>query len=506
MNMPHPWILLPAGVLALMCGACRSGPLTPPASDLAAHTAEAHTASASAAGRDDPALADFEAGLLRIRDEWETKLRAPERLLTFYDFSTDEMASWREAASAPDFPATLAEDVTLERLLAGAFVRNPRRRAAHLILAGTIEQYAQVTYLDHIMRQYASFIRDTRTRVGPAIPMDQVGRRYPSPGTFELKAALVRHAVERARALYEVALRDVVTDVRVAYAQYIYLGRAIENTDVTLIYLRQLESTVRSKLSTGEAEKSHVIQTQVQISQLENDLITLHRKRDTVRANLNALLNLAPETPLGPAAPPSPGPFPADLDPLYAAAQEHQPEILAADARASMMTTMIELAEQSAYPDLTIGLSFMEDVSRGTGGSRPARDPFRTRPRVRPDPWFGTKEAYLREAREAVRAARERVRAVRSATALGVKGAWNELETAQRLYDLYAEAQVAQAEQAYRDAASGYAANRVEFLNVVDALRQWLRFLLSADAALRDYHQAHALLESAIGAPLPLPE
>jgi outer membrane protein TolC len=49
---------------------------------------------------------------------------------------------------------------------------------------------------------------------------------------------------------------------------------------------------------------------------------------------------------------------------------------------------------------------------------------------------------------------------------------------------------------------AGYAADRVDFLNVVDALRRWLRFLLASDRALRDYHVAHARLEAAMGAPV----
>jgi len=83
-----------------------------------------------------------------------------------------------------------------------------------------------------------------------------------------------------------------------------------------------------------------------------------------------------------------------------------------------------------------------------------------------------------------------------------VKDAYVQLDTARRLFDLYRDVQVSLAEQAYRDTAAGYAADRVEFLNVIDALRRWVRFLLDADKAQRDYQQAHARLEAAIGGPV----
>jgi outer membrane protein TolC len=167
------------------------------------------------------------------------------------------------------------------------------------------------------------------------------------------------------------------------------------------------------------------------------------------------------------------------------------------------MQTMIELAEQTAYPPNSAGLSSMAGVSHATGGSDKEREPFSTKPKIQPDPWFGTKEAYLREARDAARAAQARSRDARNRTTFEVERAYADLETAQRLLALYRDVQLAQAEQAYRDAVAGYGADRVEFMNVVDSLRRWLRFRLEADRAVRDLHTAHARLEGAVGGPVP---
>jgi len=497
---PLPVILLCALVLG-----CAGRPLAPDEGRalLDPHVADARAGSRGGDGAASPDLTAFEAQVLEIRAAWEKRLKAPAALSTFHDFGSSDMAALVEEASRPDFAGSLADEVTLDRVLAGAFSRNPGLEAARKRLAGTIEQYAQVTYLDDIMRQYVSFLRSLHTRVGPTVPMDDVAKDFPFPGTLELKAAIVEQSVEEARARYEVVLRDLVTDVRVAFADYVFSFQAIENTQETLHFLRQLEETTRTMLTAGRAEKSHVIQTQVQISQLENDLLTLERQQDTIRARLRALLDLPPDAPIGAPLTPALAPFPADPEALEVRARKEQPEILAAEARAARMATMIELAEQAAYPDLSPGLSTMEGLSHETGGSAKEREPFGTTPRVKPDPFFGTKEAYLREAREGERAARASVVAVRNQTGFRVREAYNQLETARRLYELYRDVQLAQAEQAYRDASSGYAADRVEFLNVIDALRQWLRFLLDRDRAVRDYHQAHARLESAVGGPVP---
>jgi outer membrane protein TolC len=165
---------------------------------------------------------------------------------------------------------------------------------------------------------------------------------------------------------------------------------------------------------------------------------------------------------------------------------------------------MIELAENGAFPAYSAGLSTMAGISLDTQGSDKVREPFTTRPKNKPDPMFGTKEAYLREARDSARAAEAKVEAIENMTSFSVQRAYAQLETAERLFRLYRDVQLAQAEQAYRDAAAGYAADRVEFLNVVDSLRRLLRFRLASDGAIRDVHTAHAKLEGAVGLALPL--
>ncbi len=488
-------------MLAFLLG-CATPPSQPATPNLTEHLADARSiTSVGGPEKAGESLAGIQARVLQIRNDWQERLRAPESMPAFYDFASPEMTALRAVAAGDAFPDALADEVTLPLLLAGAFVRHPELQAAEYELRATVEQYAQVTYLDTILRQYVSFLRTLDTRIGPAVPMDQVQKRFPFPGTLELKAAVVGHAVEAARARYDGVLQDMVTGVRVAYADYVFLAQAIGITRESLGYLEQLEASVRGKLAAGTAEQAHVLQTQVELSGLRNELITLRQKRETVRARLSTVLNLPPDTPLGEPVVYELKGFPADLDALSARALEEQPRIRQAEAGAARMATMIELAERATYPELSAGFSIMAELSPATQGSGRDREPFSTRPQVKPDPWFGSKEAYLREVRESERAARAKATAMRNHTLFRLKDAHVELDTARRLFELYRDVQVSQAMQAYQDAAAGYSADRVAFLNVIDALRRTLGFLLAKDRAERDYHQAHARLENAIGGP-----
>ena len=491
-------LVLLAGVALLP--ACQTSRLAPIASDLSAHVSTAGAQSVDARLAD-PGLSEFEARTRAIAEEWDTRLAHPGRLPLVLDMTAEDEPLQALAAS-DTFPGALATGVSERQLVVSAFARNPRILASLLKLRAAVNQYAQVTYLDTILSQYASFQRSSQARVGMPLSGERMDQRYPFPGSLELKAALIKHSVEEARARHAGAVRDVVVSARVLFARYVFVGDAIRISEATLKYLEQLEDAARSKLEAGTGSKGAVIQVQVEVSNLRNKLVTLRQDREVIQADMARLLDVPPTTRIGPPSPTAVPGLPGESSGLRERALRSQPDIQVAEARVRRMQTMIELAEQTAYPPLSPGLSTMEAPSHTTGGSAKEREPFSTRLKIKPDPWFGTKEAYLREARESSRAAEARAEAVRNNTTFAVQSSLAELETAHRLHKLYRDVQLAQAEQAYRDAAAGYAADRVEFLNVVDSLRRWLRFQLEADRAVRDIHASMARLEGAVGRPL----
>ncbi len=484
----------------LLVPACQTGRIAPTATGVDAHVAAAESVAADAAAKD-LELSEFEAKTKAIVDEWNERLAQPGSLPLIVDL-TEEDEVLQRAAAGDEFATSLAKGISERQLVVSAFERNPRIRASFLTLRAAVNQYAQVTYLDTILSQYASFQRSSHTRVGMPLSGERMDEKFPFPGSLELKAALVKHSIEEAQARHAGTVRDVVVNARVLFARYVFVGRAIRISEATLKYLGQLEDAARSKLEAGTGSKGAVIQVQVEVSNLRNKLVTLRQDREVIQADMARLLDVPPTTRVGPPSPTAVPGLPVEPSRLRGKALNSQPDVQVAEARVRRMQTMIELAEQTAYPPLSPGLSTMEDPSHATGGSDKEREPFSTRPKIKPDPWFGTKEAYLREARESSRAAEARAEAARNKTAFAVQSSLAELETAQRLYKLYRDVQLSQAEQAYRDAAAGYAADRVEFLNVVDSLRRWLRFQLEADRAVRDIHASKARLEGAVGRPV----
>ena len=130
---------------------CRGAPLSRTPFDLESHLGDAAVGQNPRAP--DPALADFEASVLALGKAWEAKLAAPSKLQASVAFDTPAMLALREQAAGEDFAESLGQGISEDQILAAAFERSPAIRAARLKLRGSIEQFAQVTYLDNILRQ-----------------------------------------------------------------------------------------------------------------------------------------------------------------------------------------------------------------------------------------------------------------------------------------------------------------------------------------------------------------
>ncbi len=408
-------------------------------------------------------------------------------------------SAMQQVAQEPSFPASLSNPIDENVMLTAAWMRNPAIAAAREKLEATKNRYAQVSYLDAIIGQYASFQRSSMTKIGMPLSGDRLDQHFPFPGTLELKAALVGHSMEEARARYVGTTHRVLTEARIGFAKLIYVGQAIQILRHMAAYTKQLEAVARSRFESGIGKKGAVLQAQVEIANFDNRVETLERDGRILAADLKRHMHVPLESTLGEPTPSSVPQIESNASIYIRASLVTQPKIREAHARLARMETMIALGELGTYPAFSIGLSEMAGVSHATGGSERAKQPFDVRPKIKPDPWFGTKDAYLREMRDSLSAAKNALAAVRDETQFRVQQAHSNFQTASRLRDLYHDVQLKQAQQVYEDASASYATGGASPLDVFDALRRLLRFRLDAARALRDLHIAHAHLILAVG-------
>lgn len=438
--------------------------------------------------------------ILKIQEMWSQKVAAQPTASLFYNFTTEQAQAARNLArSEDDLDKTLAQPVTLDLLLPIAFERNPMIAEKRRAWKAAIEQYPQTVYLDNVLQQYNAFTRQLETKVGMEPQRTLMTFQFPFPGLLALKGEVISAEVRIREKAYEIAVRDMVSEMRMAWHDYFFVQHSIEINQDTQNLLRDLEGVARKKYEAGKAELNDVIKAQVELSRLSNDLITVEEEFKTAIARLNSLMNRAPDAPLG--APQDAGDqeLKLPLDQLYPLSLKEEQELRMIELEIEKMELMIRMSAKMTFPDPTRGASYFEDRSGLLVGPPREMATFKRDPMPMPRFWFGSDDAYLRELKEDVGAMKEKLRSKQDLLHFEIKRSHYTLDASQRQRDLYQTNLIPQAKKALEASRTAYIAGKVNFLSLLDAERVLLEFNLNYHDSIREVRMNLARLERAIG-------
>ena len=455
----------------------------------------------------DAFLTEVEAKVLKFKSEFQAQLEnempIPE---PFYDFSVPQMKAYFElAVKTEGAERRLVEAVDLDLLLVCGYAWNSGIKAAREKLRATLEQYPQAVYLDNVLQQYNAFTKQLDTKIGQPRHKEMMATRFPFPDMLALKGQVVTEDVQIAQREIDIALRDLVTNIKLAYYDYLYLNNAIEINQENQHLLRQVIQIAQTKFRTGIGKYHNVITAQVEFSKLSDSIITLEERRETVIARINTLLNRVPHAPLGMPQPPVDADVSQPLASLYTLALKSRQEIQKLKLTISKMNLMIQLASRMAYHDPTLGASYFEERMKMSTGTLKMPPTFFTQRTLNTanSASFARGDAYIREVEIRVDAMEQTLTGLENKTQFSVKKHHFGLETAKRSIALYRNTLLPQARQALDAANTAYQAAQFDFISFVDAQRTLLRFRLEEQRALRDHRHHLAQLEQAVGRVLP---
>ena len=456
----------------------------------------------------DPFLSEIEAKVLKYQKQWQAQLESETPMPNlFYDLSTDTMKAYRELAALPEEARVeLAQPIGLELLVALGYEWNPGLKSAREKIRAVLEQYPQAVYLENVLRQYNAFTKQLDAKVGPLTHKEMMAMKFPFPSTLTLKGQIITEDVLMAQKEFEIALRDLVTEIKLAYYDYIFVTEATRINEENQKLLEQMIAIAQAKFRVGQGKYSNVIMAQVELSKLANVIITLEEQRETIIARLNTLLNSSTDLPLGAPVPIGEERVVSTLAELYKLAVENRQEIQKQKLAISKMALMVEMAKQMTYPDPTLGASYFEN--RGIPDLKHTQKmpmTFMTQRTLNPanTAWFGHRNSYIHEMDVKIEAIEHRIEELESNLRFVVKKHHFGMETANRSIRLYRQTLLPQARQALDAANTAYQAAQIDFLSFLDAQRTLLNLRIEEQRALRDYRQHLTQLEQAIGMILP---
>ena len=328
--------------------------------------------------------------------------------------------------------------------------------------------------------------------------MFMVGQELPGRGKRELRAAVAEKDIALAQTDVTIRTRQVVNEVKQAYAMLFIARKATEVHLASVELLHQIADVSQAKYSTGRISQQDVLKPVVELSKLHGDLLMFDEQAGIAAARLNVLLARAPEAPVGPLTEPTEKrllPAPTELQRL---ALDHQPELQRAHLEIERAEAELASAKQEYKPDFTVQGGYL--LMPNQTDAWLARVGV-TWPRA---PWSRDKvSAHIAEQTAASEAAKARERAMENMVRLAVQEAYVRAKSAQDRAALLRTTILPQAQQTLDVSRIAYQTDRLDFQAVIDNQRTLLDAQLAYVRALSEFEQATADLERVVGADLP---
>ena len=401
----------------------------------------------------------------------------------------------------------LDDEISLEDCLKYAVLNNHGLRAAHHRWQAAMAMLPQARSLPDPRLSYSYYVQEVETRVGPQRQSLALTQMFPWFGKVRLQGDAAAKAAEAAWLEFQAQKLELAYRVSGLYHDLCLLQETIDVNQSSFDLLRSLEAVARERYRTGEALTA-VMQVQVELGKLEDRLRSLRELRAPMVARLNAALSREPDAALPwPLPPPKEMP---ELDPnaLLGQMRDGNPNLARLEAMSEKERLAAELARKNGFPDMTLGVSFIDTRDAVMPVDDSGKDPVMATVSINLPIWRGKYRAQWREAKSREAALQEEMKNRTNTLAADLKLALYYYEDAGRQVGLYRDTLLPKAEQSLGVARQAFQAGKADFLAVVDAQRTLLEFRLAEAKARTEQGKrlAEIRMLAGIGARPPEPE
>ncbi|MHC4158454.1 MAG: TolC family protein [Planctomycetota bacterium] len=392
----------------------------------------------------------------------------------------------------------------LQDYLRYAALDNAGLKAAFERWKAAVEKIPQAQALPDPKFTYGYFIKEVETRVGPQRHKFGIMQVFPWFGKIEARTDAAAAEAKAARKRYDAEKLKLFWQVKEAFYEYLYLASAVEIAKHNLELLKHFEEVTRTRYMAAAGTHPDVIRAQVELARLEDVLKSLQELREPIVARLNAVLNRQSSELL-------PWPEKEGFRQIAVGRQEIvpllrqvNPELAAIDLEVTAARSKLELAKKQFYPDIGVGLDWVEtDSAVSSGVSDSGKDPVILMFSMNLPFWRDSYKAAEQQARSVLRKTeQQRTEAENTIIARAVQVLYD-LEDSGRKVKLYGDVLVPKSEELLQASETAYQGGTIDFLSLIDAQRTLLNFQLQYERAVTDNQQKLAELEMFVGTELP---
>lgn len=398
-----------------------------------------------------------------------------------------------DAASDQGPPFAGDQPLTAAALVRAVLARNPSLERARQGWRAALAQVDQATSLEDpvLGAQIRPLSFDTPgVRAGYGA---EIGQKVPWFGKRRLRGEIALAEAEARGEGWRKARQHLALMAVGLALDYALVERGLEINAEHLELLDELSRTANAYLETGRATQDDALEIDVDAARRRRQRLGLEADRESIRAQINALLHRRAAASLPPPAElAEPPPAGQSLERMTAVALEQRPELRALEHRARGSRAAIDLAEKSDYPDFRFSASFNHMFAApehwlmfGVGINLPI--------------WRARRSAEKRQARARAREVEADRAATEDAIRQQVDTAASRLAEALSAVKLYRDELVPAAADRVKAIRIGLDAGRADFLEVIRAEDDLRAAELELATAIADAGHRRAELDWALG-------
>jgi len=397
-----------------------------------------------------------------------------------------------------------ADDVNnitkLEDYLAFAALNNAGLEAAFEQWKTAVEQVPQSKSLPDPKFTYGYFIKEVETRTGPQRQRLNLSQTFPWFGKIEARTDAVAAEAKAAHKGYEAAKLELFFKVKDLFHEYAYLAQAVKIAKQNLELLKHFEEVARTRYTAAAGSHPDIIRAQIELATLEDKLKSLEELRMPVVTGLNSALNRKTDLPLPWPEKPKFNLVKIDRSVVTAKMIAYNPQLQALDFEVAAAKARLELAKKKFYPDISIGVDWVQTDEALTSGVRDSgKDPVIAMFSLNLPIWTDSYKAAQLQARAQMRSRSAKKVQSQNDLVAQLEKALYEFEDSARKVELYEGILIPKAKEMLEVSEVAYRAGTIDFLSLIDAQQTLLEFELSYERAVTTNVQKLAQLEMLIG-------
>ncbi len=395
------------------------------------------------------------------------------------------------ATAITEKPAT----ITLGALIDQGLRDSPAVKAKRFAWQSALKRYPQARALADPMLAYTQPIEELETRLGPVKRSIKLSQGLPFPGTLKARGQVARKEATIARLELVNAIRQLVLDIKRAYFELYYLDKATELAEEKTRLYKHLTKARSNEYSVDSTDFYSVIEAETRFADAEYELILLGELREAAASNLNTLLNLEPESHIGPLTEVAVEAPELQLNELYRKLGKNE-ELLASKVLIEKSLLKEKLARLKTRPAFRIGMNYTEigspEMSNLDDGGR---DAVAATLAITLPIWLKKNKGGRAEARYARHSAEQAKAALINSLSAKAKNSYIDMQSNYQLIKLYSDSLIPKANKLIKTAEAAYKNGKGGLSDLFEPRIMRIQFKMAYYRASSNYKKNRAELE-----------